>query len=80
MASNDQSFQPYAAGKKTYGGGRSAPNVGPSDKLGYAERDNKASGMRNALLRRMKAQQKGKMFSSAAMTPPRNLFAGPGGN
>ena len=74
--------QKYGAGKAIYGGGRTAPNSGPvsaKGNLGYAERDNKAVGMRAALLRRIKANQSGKNFSSAAMTPPKNLFAGPGG-
>lgn len=34
-------YTPYAAGKKMYGGGRSAPNIGPSDPIGYRERDRK---------------------------------------
>jgi len=75
-----QSFNSFAAGNKNYGSGRSAPNVGPvRDMSGYRERDNKAKGMRAALLRRMQAQQKGNFASSAAQTPQRNLFAGPGG-
>lgn len=77
-----QQVQKYGAGSATYGGGRKSPNLGPvsaQGNLGYAERDNKAVGMRAALLRRLKANQSGNNFSSAAMTPPRNLFAGPGG-
>ena len=77
-----QQVQKYGVGKATYGGGRTSPNLGPVSALGnrgYKERDNKAAGMRAALLRRIKANQSGKNFSSAAMTPPRNLFAGPGG-
>lgn len=35
-------FNPYAAGAKSYGGGRSAPNVGKTaNKTGYAMRDAK---------------------------------------
>lgn len=42
-------FNPYAAGAKHYGGGRSAPNVGKTaNKLGYALRDAK----RNAITKR----------------------------
>lgn len=74
-----QQVNPYSAGAPVYGGGRSAPNVGASDKRGYRERDNKAKGMREALLRRLQAKQKGKFASSAALTPQRNLFPGPGG-
>ena len=75
-----QGFNSYSAGSATYGGGRSAPNVGAvRNNTGYAIRDNKAKGMKAALLRRIKAQQAGKFASSAAQTPPRNLFAGPGG-
>lgn len=77
-----QQIQQYGAGKPQYPGITGAPNTGPvsaAGNLGYKERDNKAVGMRQALLRRIKANQSGNNFSSAAMTPPRNLFAGPGG-
>jgi len=57
-------FKPYAAGNKVYGGGRSAPNIGPVDPLGYRERDAKTVAQRNALLSRLKAQQSGNFFSS----------------
>lgn len=54
------SFNPYAAGAKRYGAGRSMPNIGPTQgQLGYAERDNKAKARKNAVLRRLKAQQSG---------------------
>lgn len=58
-------YIPYAAGKKIYGGGRTAPNIGPVDKLGYRERDAKVRARRNALLRRMKSGQAGN-FKSAS--------------
>ena len=87
-------FNKYAAGSKSYGSGRSGPNVGKtSSPGGYAKRDNKiatasafadrnqkATGMRNALLRKHKERQKGNYASSAAQTPAKNLFSGPGGN
>lgn len=57
------SFNPYGAGKKKYSGGRNAPTVGPVDKLGYRERDAKAQAHRNALLRRLRAQQKGQYMN-----------------
>jgi hypothetical protein len=42
-------FNSYAVGRKVYGGGRSAPNVGKTaNKTGYALRDAK----RNAITRR----------------------------
>lgn len=44
-------FNSYAAGAKTYGGGRSMPTVGRVDRLGYAERDAKLKARNNALLR-----------------------------
>ncbi len=50
---------PYLVGNKVYGGGRSFPTMGPVDKLGYMERDAKAKARRNAMLRRMKAVNKG---------------------
>lgn len=74
-----QSFNPYSAGRKVYGGGRSAPNIGRSDRAGYRKRDNKAKNMREALLRRLQARQGGKYASSAAQKPMRNLYPGPGG-
>lgn len=57
-------FNPYAAGKKTYGFGRSNPTSGPVDKLGYRERDRQTRVKRNAMLRRLKAQKAGKFMSS----------------
>jgi hypothetical protein len=47
-------FTPYAAGKKYYGTGRSAPNMGATGNMaGYAMRDGKAAARREALMRRM---------------------------
>lgn len=69
-------FQPYAAGNKQYGfSARSAPNVGPvSDKQGYKERDLKAKTMRNAMLRRMQAAQKGRYFSPDYLDPQNRSY------
>jgi hypothetical protein len=50
-------FNKYAAGRKIYGGGRDFPTNGKVDPTGYSERDRK-----NAVLRRMKALQKGKIY------------------
>ena len=45
-------FTPYAAGKKHYGTGRGAPNVGATGNMsGYAMRDGKAAARRQALAR-----------------------------
>jgi hypothetical protein len=55
---------PYAVGNKVYGGGRPMPNIGPVDRMGYAERDAKASARRDAIERRMKANAKGDFASS----------------
>lgn len=52
-------YLPYTVGNKIYGGGRSFPNIGPSDPLGYRERDLKAKARRAAILRKLKAQQSG---------------------
>lgn len=66
--SNEQrDLRPYAVGKRIYGGGRSFPNIGPSDKLGYKERDAKTKARRAALLRRMQARQKGNYMSADAL-------------
>jgi len=60
-------YLPYAAGNKIYGGGRSAPNIGPVDPSGHNERDLKYQARRSAMLRRMKAMQSGNTMSSDAM-------------
>ena len=74
-------FNSYAAGDKVYGGGRSAPNIGPSDKKGYRKRDLAAKNMRNAMLRRMQARQSGRYASADAMRPiHKSLYPGPGGS
>lgn len=50
-------FNPYAAGSKVYGAGRTMPNVGKvADKTGYAQRDAKAAARKAALLRRAGGQ------------------------
>lgn len=54
---------PYSVGNRIYGGSRSFPNLGPSDPSGYRERDLKYKARRSALLRRLKAQQKGNYMS-----------------
>lgn len=55
-----KAFNPYAAGNKRYGAGRSMPNIGPvAHPQGYAERDNKAQARKNAIMRRMKGTSKG---------------------
>lgn len=59
---HQKQFLPYAVGNKTYGGGRSFPNLGPSDPTGYKERDLRHKARRAAILRRLKAKQKGAPF------------------
>lgn len=55
-------FQSYAAGNKVYGGGRSFPNRGAVDKLGYRERDAATRLRRNAMLRRLKAKKNNQLI------------------
>lgn len=62
-------FNKFAAGNKSYGGGRPMPTVGPVDPMGYAERDRMAASQRNAILRRLKAGNKKDYFSSDWMRP-----------
>lgn len=64
MLYQGKQFLPYAAGDKTYGGGRDAPNIGPVDPTGHRERDLKYQARRSAILRRLKAIQKGNMMSA----------------
>lgn len=59
-----QTFNPYGAGQKLYGSGRSAPNIGPTNSPeGYYTRDRKAKARRNAMLRKMKADQSGRRMN-----------------
>lgn len=58
---------PYSVGNRVYGGGRPMPNIGPVDRLGYAERDAKASARRSAVSRRLQATQQGKLASADAL-------------
>ena len=69
-------FQPYGAGDKRYGAsGRSAPNIGPvADKQGYRERDLQTRAMRNAMLKRMQAGQRGRFMSSDYLNPQGRSF------
>jgi len=62
-------FNPYAAGNKHYGGGRSFPTSGSVNKLGYAERDNKAAARRNAMLQRLQAEQAGAHMDPSVLRP-----------
>lgn len=60
-------FNPYAAGNKYYGGGRSFPNMGPvsgQGMLGYNQRDNEAQAKKSAIMRRLKGQQTGNPMNS----------------
>lgn len=60
-------FNKYAAGRKVYGAGRDAPNVGPvgaAGAVGYKERDLQMKARKNAMLRKLKAQQSGRYMSS----------------
>jgi hypothetical protein len=63
-------FNPYAAGAKVYGAGRSNPTSGPVDKLGYKERDLATAARRNAILRRLKAMQAGKFMTPDYLRNP----------
>lgn len=48
-------FQAYAAGRKVYGGGRAAPNVGmTANKTGYGRRDGAMEARKQAFLDRAK--------------------------
>ena len=61
------SYNPYTAGDKLYGGGRSFPTMGPVDKMGYRERDAVSKARRDAIARRLKANASGKFASSDSM-------------
>ena len=62
-------FNPYSAGRKVYGGGRSMPNIGPvQNRKGYSERDNKAAARKKALLRRLGGQMSGSPMNPKILT------------
>jgi len=52
-------FNAFAAGDKKYGSGRPMPNIGPSDPLGYRERNLQIEARKNAIGRRLKALRTG---------------------
>jgi hypothetical protein len=58
-------FNPFAAGAKSYGGGRPMPTIGSVDPSGYAQRDLMANARRNAILQRLKAGMSGDYASAA---------------
>lgn len=58
---------PYSVGNRVYGGGSPQPTLGPVDPSGYRERDLQTAARRDAILRRMKAQQSGKFASADAL-------------
>ena len=60
-------FNKYAAGAKSYGGGRPHPTQGPVDPLGYRERDakkKKRSPQQNAAARKLEAMKQGNYASA----------------
>jgi hypothetical protein len=59
-------FNPFAAGTKHYGGGRTMPTMGRVNPLGYKQRDAQAQARRNAILSRIKANQQGNYASPNA--------------
>lgn len=59
MLFQGKQYLPYAAGKKIYGGGRDAPNIGPVDPTGHNERDLKYQARRTAMQRKLKAVKRG---------------------
>lgn len=62
------SFTPYAAGPKRYGGGRSAPNVGPVTNMqGYRERDLRAKVYKQRMMKKLKKKQQGRESDPAVL-------------
>lgn len=63
-------FNPYSAGAKKYGSGRSMPNIGNvsgEGLQGYAARGQKASARKAAIMRRLQAQQSGNPMNSTLL-------------
>ncbi len=65
MAFSDRN--PYAVGNTVYGGSRHMPTIGPVDKTGYRERDQRYKARRDALERRIKAMNSGRMINPDVM-------------
>jgi hypothetical protein len=63
-------FNPFAAGNKSYGGGRPMPTIGPVDPMGYKERDASTQARRNAMLRQIQAMQSGNNMSAPFLGGP----------
>jgi hypothetical protein len=64
LTSGKGESNPYRVGNRIYGGSRSFPNLGPSDILGYKERDLRLKALRSAALRKLKARNSGRFMSS----------------
>jgi len=82
LVGRKQAFNRYAAGNKRYGPeGRSAPNIGPvGDKSGYTMRDNRARLLRNAALRKLKANNTKNYASADSLRPlPKTPYKGRAG-
>lgn len=60
------SFNPFAAGRKRYGG-TFAPTMGQVDRAGYAARESRNDAKRNAYQRWLKARQQGNFASSDSL-------------
>jgi hypothetical protein len=65
VATGGGGFNPFAAGRKSYGSGRSMPTTGAVDPLGYKKRDLQTQARRNAILQRLKAGASGNYGSAA---------------
>ena len=61
-------FQPYGAGPKRYGGGRSAPNVGPVTNIdGYRERELRNKVYKKRMMGKLKKRQQGREADPAVL-------------
>lgn len=66
------SFQPYAAGPKRYGGGRTAPNLGPvTNTQGYKERDLRNKVYKKRMMQKLKKRQQGQEADPAVLANQR---------
>lgn len=68
--SKPDAYNPYVAGAKMYGAGRSMPTLGPVDNTGYQERDMQARAKRQALLNQMQQQQQGNYMAANQLGGP----------
>ena len=66
-SSDGGGYNPFSAGTKRYGFGRSNPTMGPVDRTGYINRDAALKARRNAILKQLASSQPGQYLQPGAI-------------